>query len=237
MKNTLTIVALVLGTGTAIAQTTKGNLMFGANINYGFNRIVVNDTLGLDLENSGSSSAFGTGLTAGYFVRDNIAVGVLLGYTHNKSRYEETRTNGLQLVSTVDENKSTVMSAGFFFRQYKTLKQSKFALFYQVSGSVGFGELNYNRQNFSNGAQFEMSRTGKTSQFNLVVNPGLTYFVTNRIGIEAGFGQIGYFLQKGDSNPGSGFSAETTSSQLITNFSMSSLSLGFRVYLGYGNGM
>lgn len=75
MKKLLTVVsALVLGT-TAMAQTDQGGWMFGAGSNLGF-------TSGK--ENSDQEDAVSNiflDVRAGYFVIDNLAIGLDLGYS------------------------------------------------------------------------------------------------------------------------------------------------------------
>lgn len=112
------------------------------------------------------------------------------------------------------------------------LGQSRFGLFYQVSATYGIGDWLDKRQSTTNGITNEIIYKGKSWEIQANINPGLTYFATKRIGIEATFGNIGYRLEKNNNNRESGFQSEMTTQQLNANFSLSSLSLGVRVYLG-----
>lgn len=76
MKKIVTVVsALVLGI-TAMAQTDQGGWMFGAGSNLGFATGKTNN------DQDDSESQFNINLRAGYFVIDNLAVGLDAGFVN-----------------------------------------------------------------------------------------------------------------------------------------------------------
>ncbi|MBL7934170.1 MAG: outer membrane beta-barrel protein [Bacteroidia bacterium] len=232
MKKQIIISTLILTSGILSAQTSKGNFMLGGNIGHNFNETTNQDTSMARRRSQTANSSFAGSVSGGYFIKDNIAVGIVLGYSSNSSTFENEGITGNQPYTGKDSYHSNMISAGAFFRQYKMLGQSRFGLFYQVSGTYGVGDWNQTQKSQSGNNVVELNYSGKSSQLALNLNPGITYFVTNRIGLEATLGYIGYSSQSGNNNRSTGFQSDTKTRQLNANFSLSSLSLGVRVYLG-----
>lgn len=100
MKQVLTVLcAVALGT-TAMAQTDQGGWMFGAGSNLGFTSSKD------DNDQEDSQSDFSLDARAGYFVIDNLAIGLDLGFTS----------------SSLGDAKSSGFQAGPYVRYYLPMK-------------------------------------------------------------------------------------------------------------------
>jgi hypothetical protein len=118
------------------------------------------------------TSSFSVNPSVGYFISDNLAVGVGLGIGSNKV--------------TVDgdtESESSTMSFGGFGRYYFSPK-SKFTMF----GHLG---VNYNSSD-------EKVADFKTTGIEAFVAPGFNYWISNKLALEAVIGKIGYSTSKAD---------------------------------------
>lgn len=108
---------------------------------------------------------------AGYFVNDNIALGVSLSY--NKSE------GGDQLAQT-----ETSMMAGLFGRYY-FMPGSRFSVFTQLG-------VNYIMQDYEGvpggGGPYDYT----TSGVNIGFAPGVNYFISEHFSLEANFGILDY---------------------------------------------
>lgn len=91
MKKIVTVVsALVLGT-TAMAQTDQGGWVFGAGSDFSF------VSSKLDNEQEESASDINLDVAAGYFVIDNLSIGLGLGYGSNKEAGADDASTGFQV--------------------------------------------------------------------------------------------------------------------------------------------
>ena len=111
---------------------------------------------------------------AGYFVSENIAVGVALGYTTTNSE-----------VPNVEDYKTNMFEAGVFGRYYFT-PASQFSF---------FGELGVN---FESSKEEQGNAEAKANGFNVGLAPGISYFVSNCLALEASFGVLGYRTNEPD---------------------------------------
>ncbi len=77
-KTLLTLCAVALGAG-AFAQTEKGHIVLGGSSNLGF-------TSGKqDNDADDATTNFGLNVAGGYFIMDNLAVGLLIGFESEKT--------------------------------------------------------------------------------------------------------------------------------------------------------
>jgi outer membrane protein len=137
---------------------------------------------------------------AGYFVTNNIAVGVALGFGSNK------HDMGFGV-----EEKITTFSVGAFGRYYFK-PGSQFSI---------FGQLGVN----SNSSKDEntvgnITTVSKINGFDVMLSPGISYFVSRSLAIEASFGALGYETEK-PNTPG----ADSTDSFGL-NLNLSSINFG-----------
>ena len=115
---------------------------------------------------------------AGYFVSDNIAVGVALGYENTKW------DNGS------DDVKNSELSVGAFARYYMT-PAAKFSL---------FAQLGVDYMSYDNEIDVDTMTAAETkgNGFGVKVAPGVSYFISDAFALEASWGMLGYETTKPD---------------------------------------
>lgn len=134
------------------AQTTdKGTFMLGGNVSYQYSKV---DGV------KGEKQGYAILPQAGYFIQDNFALGLGLGYAGSTDKNDA----GSKIVSGE-------FSVAPFARLYKGDGALKF--FGQLSVPMGWGT------NKVGG-----SKTGTTERYGVAVSPGIAYFPTSKIGIE-----------------------------------------------------
>lgn len=163
MKKGLFIAALaVLGLTNVNAQETP---------NEGFAKgdLFISGAVGFDSQKTGDAKTNGFEIAPklGYFVSENIAVGVQLGYQSTKSEDALGEETG----------DFSTLALGAFGRYY-FMPASKFSLF----GQLGVDYLS-TKDNLND---------AKESGFGVAVAPGISYFVSNNFALEATFGILGY---------------------------------------------
>jgi len=157
------------------------------------------------------------GEQSGYFVKDNLSVGINMSYefAYHKSKMGTTPAGNVIYM----KNYRHGIMPGVFLRYYKMFTP-KFGLLGQFQALYVMGFVNTQSNN--------PVYIGKDRTMGVDINitPRLVYFITQKLAIEGGFGSIGYNYQR-DINSGltshsAGFSANPT------------LSLGLSLYFGKG---
>lgn len=205
--------AFVLSIHFSFSQTNfmKGSKLLGGNIGFSSQK---QDNGFPNLKTSYTS--FDISPVYGVAVKDNLFVGVSLGYGFGINR----NWNGN--LSMVDSTKRNSFSYGVFVRKYRPLKNN-FSLFLQggITGSNS-KEVYENQQPISDYYR-------KSFGLNASITPGISYQITPKLQIESGFSNIlgvGYNETSYQNFKETAFAAYTS----LSNFS-SSLYFGFRLLL------
>lgn len=173
MKKILLSAVAVMAFGFANAQESTGA---------GFSQgdVFITGSVGFGNEKTGDNktNTFNFSPKAGYFVTSNIAVGVQLGVTSTK----ETVDTPLGDI----ENKETALEVGAFGRYYFTPTRN-FSFFGQLSAGY-----------VSNKVENDGDPEYKENGVNIALAPGISYFVSDHIALEATFGILGYRTLKPD---------------------------------------
>ena len=146
---------MMTGLGLAVvanAQSTdKGNVILGGNASYNYEKVVDVD---------GNAQSYAILPHIGYFVQDNFAVGLGVGYAGSaeKSPVDVKTTLGEFAVSP-------------YARLYKGDGNVKF--FGQLSVPMAWGT-----------SKIDGNKTGTTERYGAAISPGIAYFPTDRLGIE-----------------------------------------------------
>lgn len=151
-KILLTLSAVAVLGFAANAQTEKGKFMLGGQVSYDGQTVKDSDI---------KENSFSIVPNVGYFVADNIAVGLGLGYHWNKAE--------------VDDNSSNTVSAfqlAPFGRMYSN-NAGPVKFFGQLSVPMSWGERKINDD-----------KVATTSNYGVELAPGLAFFPTSNIGIE-----------------------------------------------------
>lgn len=169
---------------TANAQLQKGNLMVGGDL----------ANLGLGLQSGNTSLSFQITPKVGYFIQDNIAIG-------------GQATIGL---STSKGFNSINYGIGAFGRYYVSDPRAVLLKHSRFFAEVDFGIVGDNQKTTVAGVSTSVSTNG----LGVGLGPGVSYFITPNIGLEA---LLKY-------NLGVGFGNSVTTNKF-------SINVGFQIYL------
>lgn len=147
--------------------------------------VFVSGSIGISSSKTGDfkENTFSFSPRAAYFIDDNIALGLALGYETQKIEAGASATN-------------TQTSFGAFGRYYIT-PASKFSLFGQLG--VDFTSNDFEFGVDSDGDLVVLD--GESKGFNVAFAPGFNYFVSDKFAIETSIGVLGY---SSDDNGGNG---------------------------------
>ena len=211
MKRLLFSVAALLALSVAHAQeeTLAGS---------GFKTcdIMITGSAGFGTTKTGEAktSTFNFTPRVGYFVNNNIAIGVAFGYSSQKDE-----RGGYYYDPLVDdyfayEQKRTSIDVGAFGRYYFT-PSSKFSIFGQLGASYQFSKFEY---------AADYGGETKTNGFVVAVAPGINYFISSHFALEATFGILSYTTSKPDYD--AMFADETSTNSFEFGLNLSNINLG-----------
>ncbi|RZJ73646.1 outer membrane beta-barrel protein [Flavobacterium sp.] len=165
MKKVLFSAAALLAVAFASAQETETGKGFKKGDFY------MTGAVGFSSEKTGDfkTNEFTIAPTAGYFVSNNIAVGLNVGYVSTK---EENPVDG-----DVDTDLFVI---GAFGRYYAT-PANDFSFFGQLGFNYGTGKTKP-----EGGGDF------KVDGFEVALRPGVSYFLSKNVAIEASIGALSY---------------------------------------------
>ena len=123
----------------------------------------------------------------GHFFGNNILVGLGVGYQFNDSNTDRD-FNGQTDTSEFDRQELSLFP---FVRGYKSLGP-KTALFLE-------GEFRYSRILSKDYNEGQQTSEGTSNDFFIGLRPGITYFATKNLALEANFGVLGYRYGDGES--------------------------------------
>lgn len=123
------------------------------------------------------TSSFSIAPSAGYFITDNLAVGIGVGFGSEKLT-----------ISGDTEDETSVMKVGGFGRYYFSPK-NKFTMFGHLG--INYASLNYKTVG-------GVSADAKVNGIEAFVSPGFNYWISNKLALEALIGRIGYSSSKPD---------------------------------------
>lgn len=145
------IAGLGLVTVANAQSTDKGTVMLGGNVSYQYNNVVDVD---------GNKQGYAIVPQVGYFVQDNFALGLGLGYAGN------TNKNAADIKTVSGE-----FTVSPFARLYQGDGALKF--FGQLSVPMGWGTN-----------KVDGDKVASTEHYGVAISPGIAYFPTSKIGIE-----------------------------------------------------
>jgi len=161
----------------SFAQLSQGSIVVGGNLSFSAGSSKTeysNSTV-----DGPKTVNFSIMPNAEYFLTENFSAGIGMGYSLVKNTSKSTNTE------TVNKTGSFQISP--FVRKYFPLGDKAF--FYgQVGADFGFGKTT----NESKTGNITVSSESKNQQISLGITPGFRYNVTEKIGLEAGIGFIGF---------------------------------------------
>jgi hypothetical protein len=230
----LALGALLMSTtmGVAQAQTEAGKLLLGGGVSY----LAINDEtkpIGASttpiLNNKSKNESFNFSPVIGFFVGDNLALGLAAVIGSNSQLNTQTNfTNTGAQVSSTYKGTNKTYNVGPFVRYYKMMGE-KIGFYGELSGGYQYGKYKSSYDYPQSNSSTEISRGGYAS-----VAPGLVFFPTEKIGLQLTAGNLSY--SKGKSKPNDISSNQTDyekeGSTFNTNFGIQYLTLGASLHLG-----
>lgn len=197
----------VLALGLQAQVTSQGNFVVGSTVGFSAARsnVTQNIETGETREDSPSTTQINIVPQVGYFLLDNLAVGIRMDYTFNQVReMEQTQVRDSDLLF------------GPFSRYYMSIGED---MAFIVEAGFGFG--NSNDEQLIAG----MRQRINTNIFAFGIGPGLTIISTDAIGIEA---LVKYNFARSD------FDTEIAGVKrsTITRTNQIDLSIGIQFYFG-----
>ncbi|MCB9347060.1 MAG: outer membrane beta-barrel protein [Lewinellaceae bacterium] len=206
MKKPVFLIAFLLSAGTLLAQfTAQGNFMMGSTLGFSAATSTITQDKGsgdVATENP-TYTQFSIAPSVGYFLIDNLALGIGLDYTFNQVKNKTQATN-----------KDSDLLFGPFARYYIPMTDD---MSFFLEANFGFGNSSDDQE--VGGVQQNIS----TNIFAVGVGPGFTIFSSDAIGIET-LVKYNYARSDFDTNIG-GVRAKT-----MTRTNQFDFSVGFRFY-------
>lgn len=208
MKKLLaTAIFALIGAG-AFAQTTQGTIVVSGAVGYTKNT--------RDFGNSPvTQTSFNITPSMGYFILDGLEVGASIGYKQDKSN--EAVMGGYGPV-----NYENVTKAFGFMPYLKKYFMVSDKVAFTASAQAGISKgtsTNKPSSGFYNTTELDISG------FQVAVVPGISFFATDKIGINASFGSFGYSQVKSEYEGSYEISFNTSTFGL--NLDSSTLGIGF----------
>jgi hypothetical protein len=188
------------------AQFSQGNKFIGGSVN------INNQNNSTSSPSISLSQNIGINPSIGFLIKDNLAIGVRLGYTKSYTEYILTTPFSLKSIN------SDVLNGGLFARRYFTISEK---FLFAIDGSVNYGRgtITYETQNNSN---IYGGNNTKYYSVTAQISPTFIYFPSQHWGVEATIGSLAFthsynFINEINSN--------------TFNLNYGSFSLGFAYYI------
>ena len=233
MKKLLILSLLVASAGATHAQSIPaGTISLGGNVGYSRSSSKTSSGSGSNsFTTETTNSQFSIEPSVGYFVKDNLAIGLSLGYSavRNNSTYYSAVPGGY---NQPELDPTTRFRIGAFAQYYHMLTEQ-----FGFTGLLGAGYQSthiYNYNDFGTGRPVAVDYKG--SGYYASLTPGIVFFPIPKLGLGASIGSLGYSHMSYDYPTGRGFTApmgyESTTSDFGASFGLSQLLLSGTYYFG-----
>lgn len=220
MKKLLATVAFCSITTLVFAQGF-GSRLLSSSIGYYYNKTEMAPTAPVAMD---KTSTFSLSPKIGFFMREDLAVGVSATYLRNRtaSVLNTYYSRGIPINVMIEVVDQTIL-IGPFLRLYKPVG-TKTAFFGQASANY----LYRFRKGMPGSGLFEPETTN-TKGATLHLTPGFVFFPDNILGIEMTLGNIGYEHSYYKTH---GPKTTTTNNYFEADFGLSNLTIGISLHLG-----
>jgi outer membrane protein W len=134
------------------------------------------------------NSSFSIMPRVGYFFTDNIGAGLMLGY---RSTSTQSITSGAGGSTTTTTTKAGMFNVGLFGRYTQQLGDSDFYIYGDLGFGIGSGNSKISVETKTISSTTTVETDGpKVSETTIAISPGILYFPTKKIGLEASLGNI-----------------------------------------------
>lgn len=198
---------------TVNAQLSKGLKQVGGALSVSFRNSEIG-TQNMTSSRESNERDLSVAPQIGFFVKDNLSIGLGLGFFNSVSTFEFNSGGNEQEIVT------NIFSISLFSRFHHSISD-KFYLFIEPSLTGGFG-------NVSN----DTSESGDQNIRSLQVGvaPGMLFMLNEKFGLEASFGFLGYRHNKRTPENDPASALETTNNEFELDLSTTTLELGFQYY-------
>jgi hypothetical protein len=214
----LALLSGLAGTAHAQAIIKAGTVQLGGNVGYSHTSVEspVNNGSYNASKQTTIYNQFTIAPSVGFFVADNLAVGISGGYQISQNKYKQP-----QGAPTYDE-KTKQFRFGAFVQYYKMFSEQ-----FGISGTLG-GGYQLDEQPYNYGSN-EISTKGGYAN----LTPSIVFFPVSKLAIGASIGGINY-LYANYKTPATavGASDSYTSSNFAANFGLSQLLFSGTFYFG-----
>ena len=222
MKKLLTIAMLCTSALAANAQTEKGKFILGGTIGYSSNK-----------SEGSTSSQKETNLdllpSAGYFVRENLALGLGIGYSRSIRDVNYKSEPSVHYAYYNRKDITNYFAISPFIRHYVNLSE-KFKYFSQFSVPMKWGNIRSEDGANNPAADVIPDSKSKTTSISLAIEPGFAYFPTKKIGIQLTVGRLSYVWDKTEDKANS-FNKDVKSHTFNLGTNFLSPGIGIQFYL------
>jgi outer membrane immunogenic protein len=218
MKKVLMSLAFTTLVWAASAQWDAGKILATGGINFSTTTPKTEMKVGNNTTTADGikTTDFGISLAGGYFIADNVAIGLGIGLDNSKSTYETTDTE-----YTYTDN---IFSVSPFARYYIPYSD-QFSFFGQLSVGLGFGS---SKDEVVSGS----TTTTQESSLNVMMiglSPGFSYMMTERVALEMRYGFLGYTSSTMKEEEANGDYEKDMTSSFGLNLDLNSLVFGISV--------
>lgn len=205
------------------SQTEKGKMFIGGQIS-----LSTTSNPGLDTLSTVDRTAFSIKISPNfaYFIKDNFAIGgnFSLGYSNSTNEY--AYINQVAYLQT-DKSNSTSIGIGGFARYYAKITDKFF--FFMHGGATYTYQKDKSDQTYINLSHTLENKQTHSNTIAVALSPGLVYFVTPKLGIQATFGELAYSFTS-QKNDKVNYDNHQNSSNFGFNLRSSSLTFGLNYY-------
>ncbi|GAA4038906.1 hypothetical protein GCM10022409_25710 [Hymenobacter glaciei] len=231
MKKTILSAFLLSAAQLAHAQSIPaGTISLGGSVGYSRSTSKTSGTSGNNTSSTETnSSQFNISPSVGYFVLDNLQVGLNLGYSSVRQPYT---TSSLPYYSLPEPGPQTRLSVGPFVQYYKMVSEQ-----FGFTGNLGAGYQREHYQTYYGGNStspdlLEINGSG----FYAGLTPGIVFFPIPRLGLNASMGALAYnhsnYKYPTGVNVVGPVDYTNTTSYFGANFGLSQLQFGGTYYFG-----
>lgn len=219
MKKILLSAAFLFGAMASQAQFDQGSIIVTGDLGFSSSsgKVEVSGGGTSTTTDLPSVTGFNIGVSGGYFIADNLAVGLGIGFG--------TTSINDDLGDGDYDKLSTNLTVVAPFVRYYIPYTDKFAFFGQLDLGFGFGGI---KDEFKLGGTTTTSESG-LSVTNIGISPGFTYFIHDNIGLDMRFGFLGY-NSSSTTIEGGGTTNKLTNSTLGLDLGLNSLMFGLSVF-------
>jgi len=217
MKKLMMTVCLMLLSGAFVySQTDQGTMYLGGSLNLGFGS--TKNKAGSNSTDGPKTFNFGINPKCGYFIADNLMIGLGLGYNMQSVKTTD-------VINDEEKLTTTAFNVGPFIRYYM-LPVKTMGFFVDGNVAMGFGKL---KDEVTDGGTTTTDEI-KMSAFVVGITPGVVIFIGEKVSLEATFGGLS-FMSSTDKQTIGDTEYKSTTSNFALDINPANFGFGVAVHL------